>query len=57
MISVKALDEWVKEHAVGRSASHPEGFVKAQDLYELFVAVKSAEPLSYDFVIDTREQK
>ena len=53
MISVKKLMEWCEKHAVGRSDSHPNGWIDSTDLMELALKVNDCEPLSYDLLEET----
>ena len=55
MISVKRLMTWCEEHAVGRSDSHPKGWIDSTDLMELALKVNDCEPLSYDLLEEENE--
>ena len=55
MISVKKLMEWCEKHAIGRSPSHPNGWIDSPDLMELALKVNDCEPLSYDLLENENE--
>lgn len=47
MISVEDLRKWADEHAIGRSASYPRGWVSASDLLVLVRLVEANDPLNF----------
>lgn len=48
MISVKDLIIWASNHAIGKSATVPNGWVSATDLSDLAKLVKKNSPLNTD---------
>ena len=48
MISVKKLMEWCEKHAVGRSASHPNGWIDSTDLMELALTGSMGEHCDFN---------
>lgn len=47
MISVMDLRGWAEEHAIGRSASYPHGWIKHEDLIQLAYEIQKKYPLEY----------
>lgn len=47
MISVEDLRKWADEHAIGRSASYPRGWVSASDLLVLARLVEANDTLNF----------
>lgn len=51
MISVSDLRKWADEHAIGRSASYPRGWVSASDLLVLARLVEANDPLNFYYSV------
>ena len=49
MISVEDLRKWADEHAIGRSASYPRGWLGADDLRRLALEVERCYPLDFHY--------
>ena len=49
MISVYDLIAWSMEHAIGRSASYPKGWICASDLMQLAKMVELVHPLEFEY--------
>lgn len=49
MISVSDLIAWSAEHAIGRSASFPKGWIRASDLMQLAKMVELVHPLEFEY--------
>ena len=49
MISVYDLIAWSMEHAIGRSASYPKGWICASDLMQLAKMVELVHPLAFEY--------
>lgn len=48
MIKVKDLIKYIKNHAVGRSVTYPEGWISGDQLLQIANIVKLQEPLPTD---------
>lgn len=48
MIYYNTLMKWASEHAFGRSASFPKGWIKAEDLKMLALQMEKTDPLGYE---------
>lgn len=57
MIPVSDLLKWADEHAVGRSASYPRGWVSAKDILALARMVEARDPLNYYYSLQSNTAK
>lgn len=48
MIKVKDLIKYIKNHAIGRSVTYPDGWIRGDQLLQIANIVKSQEPLPTD---------
>jgi hypothetical protein len=51
MISVSDLLKWADEHAIGRSASYPRGWISGKDLQMLSIQIEQNEPLNFYYSV------
>ena len=56
MISVYDLIAWSMEHAIGRSASYPKGWICASDLMQLAKMVELVHPLAFEYSLISNVQ-
>ena len=57
MIPVSDLLKWADEHAIGRSPSHPRGWISAKDLLVLARMAEAREPLNFYYTIQSNTAK
>ena len=57
MISVSDLLKWADEHAIGRSPSHPGGWISAKDLLVLARMVEAKDPLNFYYSLQSNVAK